>query len=58
VEFICEHLRGYLVGNFGEIKEKKTYLDYDLHKVLLGNNILTLDDLLQDGGEDAISIEL
>jgi len=36
----------------------KTHLDHDFHEVFLGNNILALDDLLENGGEDGISVEL
>ena len=35
-----------------------THPDHDFHKVFLGNNILALDDLLENGGEDAILVEL
>ena len=35
-----------------------THLDHDFHKVFLGNNILALDDLLKNGGKDAILVEL
>jgi len=37
---------------------EKTDLDYDFHEVFLGNNILTLDNLLKNGGKDAISVEI
>jgi hypothetical protein len=37
---------------------EKTNLDYDFHKVFLGNNILTLDNLLKNVREDAISVEV
>jgi hypothetical protein len=37
---------------------ERTHLDHNFHKVFLGNNILTLDDLLENGGEDAILVEL
>jgi len=37
---------------------EKTHLDHDFHEVFLGNNILTLNDLLKNGGEDAILVEL
>ncbi len=41
-------------GNLGE----KTHLDHDFHEVFLGNNILALDHLLENGGKDGISVEL
>jgi hypothetical protein len=37
---------------------RKTHLDYDFHEVFLGNNILALDDLLENGREDGILVEL
>jgi hypothetical protein len=37
---------------------EETYLNYDFHEVFLGNDILTLDNLLKNGGEDAILVEL
>jgi hypothetical protein len=36
----------------------KTHLDHDFHEVFLGNNILALDDLLENGGEDGILVEV
>ena len=36
----------------------KTHLNHDFHEVFLGNNILALDDLLENGGEDVILVEL
>jgi hypothetical protein len=38
--------------------EGKTHLDHDFHEVFLGNNILALDDLLENSGEDVILVEL
>jgi hypothetical protein len=37
---------------------EKTHLNHNLHKVFLGNDILALDNLLKDGREDAILVEL
>jgi hypothetical protein len=37
---------------------EKTDLDHDFHEVFLGNNILTLDNLLKNGGKDVILVEL
>jgi hypothetical protein len=41
-----------------EITGGETHLDHDFHEVFLGNNILALDDLLENGGEDVILVEL
>lgn len=38
--------------------ERETDLDYDFHEVFLGDNILTLDNLLKNCGEYVILIEL
>jgi hypothetical protein len=37
---------------------EKTHLDHDFHEIFLGNNILALYHLLENGGKDAISVEL
>ena len=36
---------------------EKTDLDHDFHEVFLGDNILTLDNLLKSGGKNAILVE-
>jgi hypothetical protein len=36
----------------------KTHLDHDFHEVFLGNDILALDDLLENGREDVILVKL
>jgi hypothetical protein len=38
--------------------ERETDLDYDFHEVFLGNRILTLNNLLKNGGKDVILVEL
>jgi hypothetical protein len=38
--------------------ERETDLDYDFHEVFLSNHILTLNNLLKNGGKDAILVEL
>ena len=42
----------------GKSYHRGTHLDHNFHKVFLGNNILALDDLLENGGKDAILVEL
>jgi hypothetical protein len=37
--------------------ERETDLDYDFHEVFLGNHILTLNNLLKNGGKDGILVE-
>ena len=37
---------------------EKAHLDHNFHEVFLGDNILALDNLLKNGGEDGILVEL
>jgi hypothetical protein len=41
-----------------ESGQENTYLDDNFHKIFLSNNVLALDNLLKNGREDAILIEV
>jgi hypothetical protein len=39
-------------------EQRTPHLDYDLHQVLLRNDVLAIDDLLQNTGKDGLLVHL
>ena len=50
-------MEGPRLAKSGDVGEK-THLDHNFHEVFLGDNILALDHLLKNSGEDVILVKL